>query len=321
MIYRHVDVLNEHGFSAAVLHKTPGFRCQWFENTTNVEGGEIDINDSTIIVIPEVYEQDEYARIPKNVPFVIFNQNVYYTFDKFSVNFEDEYFPYRDPNLLGVMVVSEDSQHYIQTAFPELNVHRVRCSINPDLFYFPHKKTNQICFLARKNLSDLQQVCQILRYRNRLQGFRFVRVLDLPQAELAEIMRESAIFMSFGDPEGFGLPAAEAMAAGCLTVGYHGRGGREFFKPEFSYPIERGDIIGFVKAVEQAVEDWTMRPDETIAKVKAASKYIRETYSPANQAQDIVTAWSQLLNLSTESPSVPQPSPSLTSPLDPPVIF
>lgn len=316
MIYRHVDVLNEHGFSAAVLHKTLGFRCQWFENQTQVEAGEIDVNDSTIIVTPEIYEQDEYARIPKNIPFVIFNQNVYYTFDKFSVNFDEEYFPYRDPNLLGVMVVSEDSQNYIKAIFPELNVHRVRCIVNPDLFYFPQKKTNQICFLARKNLSDLQQVCQILRYRNRLQGFQFVRVLDLPQAELAKIMRESAIFMSFGDPEGFGLPAAEAMAAGCLTVGYHGRGGREFFKPEFSYPIERGNIIGFVEAVEQAIEDWTMRPNQTIAQVKAASHYIRSTYSPENQAQDIITAWSQLLNLPQT-----QSSPIAPDPRDRPVVF
>ncbi len=319
MIYRQVDVLNQAGFSAAVLHKNADFRCQWFENQTRIVGGTLDVDpEKTIVVIPEVYEQYEYARVPKNVPFLIFNQNVYYTFDKFSVNFEEEYFPYSDPNLLGVMVVSEDSDRYIQTAFPQLQTYRVRCSINPDLFYFPEKKGNQICVLARKNLSDLQQVCQILRHRDRLQGFRLVRVLDLPHAELAKIMRESAIFMSFGDPEGFGLPAAEAMAAGCLTVGYHGRGGREFFKPEFSYPIERGDILGFVHGVERAIEDWTDRPDATIAKVKTASAYIRNTYSPEKQAQDIIQTWSDIfarLSGSQAAMANPNSAPVPTQPV------
>lgn len=334
MIYRQVDLLNQSGFSAAVLHREAEFRCQWFPNKTRILGGILTINpDLSIVVVPEVYEQAEYAKLPKDIPFVIFNQNVYYTFEKFSVNFEEEYLPYADPNLLGVIVVSEDSKNYIQTAFPQVKVHRVRCSVDPELFYFPERKTNQICFLARKNFMDVQQVCQILRHRDRLQGFQLVRVLDLPQAKLAEMMRNSAIFMSFGDPEGFGLPAAEAMAAGCLTVGYHGRGGREFFKPEFSYPIERGDILGFVQAVEQAIDDWVNRPEATITKVKQASAYIRSTYSLANQTDDVVAAWSAILgrfpgqslpkppNVSQPTQDSSQPTYDLNQAIAPPSII
>jgi hypothetical protein len=35
-IYRHVDVLNENGFSAYVVHPDPGYRASWFENDTRV---------------------------------------------------------------------------------------------------------------------------------------------------------------------------------------------------------------------------------------------------------------------------------------------
>ena len=36
------------------------------------------------------------------------------------------------------------------------------------------------------------------------------------------------LFLSCGHPEGFGLPLAEAIACGCLVVGYHGLAGRDF---------------------------------------------------------------------------------------------
>ena len=35
-IYRQVDVLNKHGFSAFVLHPKRGMRCDWFKNQTKI---------------------------------------------------------------------------------------------------------------------------------------------------------------------------------------------------------------------------------------------------------------------------------------------
>ena len=56
------------------------------------------------------------------------------------------------------------------------------------------------------------------------------------EAAVADILRESQVFLSFGHPEGFGLPPAEALACGCLVIGYHGGGGREYFGPAGAYP-------------------------------------------------------------------------------------
>ena len=36
MIYRHVDILNEAGFSACVLHMHAPFNCTWFDHDTPV---------------------------------------------------------------------------------------------------------------------------------------------------------------------------------------------------------------------------------------------------------------------------------------------
>ena len=42
--------------------------------------------------------------------------------------------------------------------------------------------------------------------------------------------------------EGFSLPSIEAMASGCLVIGYPGKGGKEYFKSEFSMPVPEKDI-------------------------------------------------------------------------------
>ena len=47
VVYRHVDILNEAGIPAAVLHCRAGFRCTWFENQTRVVGSRSSSASST----------------------------------------------------------------------------------------------------------------------------------------------------------------------------------------------------------------------------------------------------------------------------------
>ena len=60
------------------------------------------------------------------------------------------------------------------------------------------------------------------------------------------------IFLSFGHPEGFGLPVAEALASQCAVVGYDGIGGRELFNLSSNYGLSEmvpyGDY-SFVNAI------------------------------------------------------------------------
>ena len=52
----------------------------------------------------------------------------------------------------------------------------------------------------------------------------------LSHMEVAARLNGAQLFLAFGHPEGFGLPIAEAMAAGCWVVGYSGGGGQELFR-------------------------------------------------------------------------------------------
>ncbi|HEX6870460.1 MAG TPA: hypothetical protein VF163_05125, partial [Micromonosporaceae bacterium] len=55
-LYRHVDLLNQEGIPAAVMHHRPGFRCTWFDNQTRTAyATTVRVGLRDILVVPEFY--------------------------------------------------------------------------------------------------------------------------------------------------------------------------------------------------------------------------------------------------------------------------
>jgi len=305
ILYRHVDVLNRCGIDAAVLHQQPGFRCTWFENSTRVKYlPDIRMNDADFLVIPEIYGPNipvlgQMPNIGRKVKKVIFNQNCRYTFlgqTLDSIQTPDFSLAYNHrEEFIGTIVVSEDSKQYLEYVFPDLPVWRIHNSINVDQFAFSADKKKQICFMPRKNADDALQVIGILKLRGALKGFDVVAIENKNEAGVAEILKESMFFLSFGYPEGCPLPPAEAMACGCIVTGYDGFGGREYFDPSFSWPVAVGDMTGYAETVEQLIGLWYERPQEIEQKAVEASEFVRNTYSPEQEQRDIRGIWTALL--------------------------
>lgn len=326
VIYRHVDILNEHGIPAFVVHKKMGFRVPWFENNTPIvywcdtrrqrlkdkikrrtghnrivtipiKGGPFtEITGNDILAVPEKHGPDLARAIGRGIPRVILNQNCYLTFRGYSLDPKRLITPYHDKSVLATLINSHDGDDYLQYVFPETPRHRFRLSIDPGLFSYQGEKKKQICFSRIKNQRDAMQVVNILKFRGALDEFDIVPFLNIPQAEVAETFKQSLICLSFGYPEGFGLPAAEAMACGCVVVGFHGGGGKEFFKPEFSYPIEQGDIIGFARAVEELIALYKREPDSVHEKGRMAASFISETYSQEIEEREVLGAWKDIIS-------------------------
>jgi glycosyltransferase involved in cell wall biosynthesis len=291
-LYRQVDILNENGFSAWLVHEKPGFRSRWFENQTRV------VSTSTLptgvkpdfLVFGETLGPDltSLCRGPRKV---IFNQNAYYTFSHYSLDKVNAQTPYLDREVVAAIVVSEDSKAYLQYVFPELPVFRIHHSIDSSRFIPSAQKRRQIAYMPRKNQTELLQVLNILRFRGRLEGFDLVPIENVSESEVARILAESQIFLSFGYPEGFSLPPAEAMASGCAVIGYDGNGGREFMKTEFSWPVPNGDIIAYVRTVEEVMDLARARPDVLREKTALAADFIRAHYTADQERNDIVNVW------------------------------
>ena len=294
-LYRHVDVLNAAGIEAIVMHQQPGFRCTWFENQTRVSSYEQvgTPRQGDIFLVPEVLAW-QFVTLWPGFPKVIFSQNAYQTFswkqDEHTVS------PYTHPEFKAVIVVSEDSRAYLQYTYPTLkNIHRIRYGIDPTQFFFDASKKRQIAYMPRKLEQDARQVLAVLKYKGLLNNWDIVKIEDKTESETARILRETAIFLSLSTQEGWGLPPMEAMACGCLTIGYDGRGGAEFFKPPHATPIDFQNIPAFAAAVEQAIHDIDSTPQQVWDRTRQSAHFIAENYSPQIEAADIVATWTRIL--------------------------
>ena len=149
--------------------------------------------------------------------------------------------------------------------------------------------------MVNKSWDDLNQVLHLMKVRKISEGFDLIPIRKKTENEVAQILRDSLIFLSFGKEEGFSLPPFEAMLCGCVVIGYHGGGGREYFKPEFSYPVESGDIIGFVRKIEEAVSFHRLAPAGISDMGRKASEYISSHYNARIETEDVVKTWVSIL--------------------------
>ena len=294
-LYRHVDILNAAGMPAMILHQAPGFRATWFANDTKASSfHETPPGSGDVLLVPEILAW-QFTSIAPGVPKVIFNQNAYQTFAWRQP--QHTVVPYHHPDFLATIVVSDDSRQYIEHTFPGHRVLRIHYSVDAKLFYFQPDKKRQIALMPRKKDADMKQVLGLLRYRGKLEGFTVVEIQDKSEAETAEILRDSMIFLSFSDLEGWGLPPMEAMACGCVTIGYDGRGGREFFREPYAIAIQPEDVTAFAAAVERAIAAVSEGRPPLGVTTRELSQWIADTYPSHREEQEVIQSWQQIFDL------------------------
>ena len=101
--------------------------------------------------------------------------------------------------------------------------------VHVDSKFTPSKdKERVITYMSRKN----RKFC--LFVLNYIEGmfldWKFTDISNVSSDDVASIMSKSRIFLSFGGPEGFGLPPLEAALCGNKVIGFHGEGGEEYFE-------------------------------------------------------------------------------------------
>ncbi|MDI7860719.1 glycosyltransferase [Rhizobiaceae bacterium n13] len=296
VMYRHVDLLNQAGMRAFVLHQKPRFRCNWFENDTRIT----DIQSTTVrrgdlLVVSEL-NVDLLAKLPQGVRYVIFNQNSHLTWLRNGDSSSSAYMA--GPDRAGVLTVSSHNQEVLRFAFPDCRIDRVHLSIDPQMFYpGTDARPRRIAYMPRRGREDAEQVLAILKARGALAGWEIAALDGLPHHRIAGELRRTRIFLAFTGQEGFGLPAAEAMACGCYVVGNHGFGGAEFFHPEYSTAVPTGDVLAFARAVQDVLAREAGDATWCSERGKRASTAILSTYGEEQERRDVVQIFSEFLNV------------------------
>lgn len=321
-IYEHVEILNRMGLQAYVLHNKKGFRYDWFESTAPIayieslfdpllifnDSGDVveelpPISRDDILVVPETFA---YQILPNASKFqfysVIFNQNAYFTFINASLpshpfGSEEAMMesPYHSQYLLETLVVSDENVDYLKYTFPEVSISRIRLGIDFNLFPFQENKKKQIAFMPRKCKEDSLEVVNLIKSRNLLKDWTLVPIVNKREEEVGQILKDCAIFMSFSFQEGFGLPPIEALACGCLLIGYHGSAGVEYFLPSFSTVIPKGNILEYVERVEKLAIQYENDREENLKRMHCGLEFVRDHYSKAKENEDINRIWTEII--------------------------
>ena len=310
-LYRHVEHLISFGFDAAMVAESASFRPSWFQSSAPVRSFQQCVNDgefidqNTILVLPETYinvDLESFNGIDlSQLPRVIFNQNAYYSYGSPQVDFQKVKNFYHHSSVLHVLCVSQDSYDFIHSCLGITSdrLSRIVNAIEPD-FIPSSAKTNTFSWMPRKNPDHVHSVLTSLQ--NLSPSFPVPwtgqPLIDLPHKQIAHYLSSSKIFLSFGHPEGFGLPVAEAMASGCWVIGYSGLGGRELFSLNASSIIEFGDWANFSSTICSIVRRFYEHEYETSLIVKHQADAVRAIYSYENESSSINSAWYRILNSS-----------------------
>ena len=208
---------------------------------------------------------------------------------------------YSFPSIKQVWCVSHHDRRFLTRSF-SLPPDRVRLITNALDLQFSSlnvAKKRQIVFMPRKNKEDSSVVIDLLNNSELVPSWSVTPIINLPHDKVIELMKESLIFLSFGFPEGFGLPVAEAMACGCAVIGYDGLGGRELYHhanqyPGLANPIPYGDWYAFIEAIRLFDHNLRLFESQILSNLLELSKSIRDKYCFESMKSDVQAALAAL---------------------------
>ena len=118
------------------------------------------------------------------------------------------------------------------------------------------------------------------------------------ESEVAATLGRAALFLSLARLEGLGITALEAMASGCLTVGFTGIGGREFATSENGFWAEEDDCEQVVEDLLRAAAMYD-RGDPAFAATVAAGQAAAAAWSHQRFREALGRFWTGYLNETT----------------------
>lgn len=154
--------------------------------------------------------------------------------------------------------------------------------------FAPAKKDRSIAYMPRQNPLAIRRILD----RCRLLGYSLLPIEAQSHSRVGEILARASIFLAAGPPEEFGLASLEAMACGCVVVGFASQGGREFMEDGSNCLLAAdGDCEKAAHLLELAVRlmDEGRTSDLTQEALRTARKF-----SPGREAVEILRFWGSI---------------------------
>lgn len=286
-IYQHVGHLVRNGFPAFVVHNRSGFRPPFFKIDVPVLYWQdnFPLSAEDIVVIPEdhVSALEGFARLPNRK--VVFCQNHFYVFAGLR-----NHASWAELGITQVLASSDVIADFLRTALGIADVSVVHYAIDPAVFQ-PRPKKMQIAYMPRKRAFECDFIRNLAgRLSAAMTELAWVSIHEMTESQCAEILGKSAVFLSLSHLEGFGMPPVEAMACGCVVVGFHGYGGLEYATSDNGFWCPEGDPIACAKMLCRVAEKMKQGSQDVEAVVRNALA-TAAWYVPTRQERELIDYW------------------------------
>jgi glycosyltransferase involved in cell wall biosynthesis len=293
VIYDHVQHLVRNGYDAFVVHHSAGFRPTWFQDDIPLLhcNHQFMPRPDDLVIIPE--DHAGYLELFRSIPVckVVFCQNHFYIFQ--GIRSQGSWASF---GISAVMACSDPVADFVCTFIDVKNVRTVHNAVSPQFAACSSKKF-QIAYMPRKRSLEADFIKNLCIWMLELScNIEWVALDGLHQDEVVKALGESAIFLSLSRLEGLGLPPLEAMASGCVVVGFTGFGGREYARPDNGFWCDEDDLIGCARLLANVVRMF-MNGAPEVANVIANASRTASEYSCQRQEQELLIAIEHFLDV------------------------
>jgi hypothetical protein len=268
-----------------------------------------------IWLVPEGWTNALTPGLKAGARCVVYCQNWAYLFSSLPQGVS-----WRDLNV-SFLAVSDPVALFIRETLG-LDAPVLRPGIDLDVFAAPENKPQgmiRVAYMPRKNSALATRVRQTVQARMAVSGgpeLVWEEIHGLPTEGVAEALKHSHIFLATGFPEGCPLPPLEAMACGCLVVGYAGFGGFDYMRNADGFDgyvpwweqretpwggnglyTADADVLGAALALETAAR-WVAEGGERYYTAIAQAQKTAQAYGLQTQREAVRAIWNQIIPIS-----------------------
>jgi hypothetical protein len=303
VLYDHVAALRGHGFDAFIVHTTPGFRYPFGRPDVPVIDGSSSVSGSKTDVL--VVSEDHSAVIRKcrevTCRKVLFCQNHYFIFQGLAPGQTWGEFGFS-----GYLCVSTPIQRALKRWFG-VDASVVRPAVDEVFFtedLKPFAPPITVACMPRKGLHNIRLVQGLLAAAGHVHGkdLSWLEIEGLSKHQVAARLRDAHIYVSTSMYEGLGLPPLEAMAAGCLVVGFAGGGGLDYATADNGTWVPDEDVWALANALERTLASFDDPAAVAVLEAKRrAGHAAARNYSRAQFEHNLLAFWSTYLGSAKEA--------------------
>jgi hypothetical protein len=223
MAFRHVEALTQWGFPACIATpdaKPPG----WFVSGAPLIAVADVTGNSDILVFPENHPGflKQFASRPNRK--IVFCQNQFMIYRGVEGVLD-----YADYGVQHVICPGYECAEFCRGRLRVKTISVIPNYVETRIFFPREDKKLQIAFTPRKRPSEGAVIRDLFRSRGeQYRKIPWIEISNNTEAQVAQILGESALFLSLCRFEALPLSLLEAMASGCVVAGFSGQGGRDF---------------------------------------------------------------------------------------------